>query len=113
MTLGVASFGVTIDKFTERLKRATDGIMQIVLAHKYPQTLHTPLSAGLNLHRQPHATMSNDIIHLSLTALAGVLPIMHLWLYMAVLTFDKFQPGKPFRHSTLVHQIPFRSYQHL
>ena len=51
MTLGVASFGVTIDKFTERLKRATDGIMQIVLAHKYPQTLHTPLSAGLNLHR--------------------------------------------------------------
>ena len=71
MTLGVASFWVVIDKFAERLKRTADGIMQIVLAHKDPQTLHATLSAGLNLHRQHHATMSNDIIHLSLAALAG------------------------------------------
>ena len=41
MTLCVASFGVTIDKFTERLQRATDGFVQIVLAHKDPKTLHT------------------------------------------------------------------------
>ena len=72
MTLCISGFWVIIDKFTEWLKRAADGIMKIVLTHKDPEALHTPLPAGLNLYRNHHATVRNDIIHLRLTALAGV-----------------------------------------
>ena len=36
MTLCISGFWVIIDKFTEWLKRAADGIMKIVLTHKDP-----------------------------------------------------------------------------
>ena len=45
MTLKIIVFGIIIHKLSEWLQRTSHGIMQMMLAHEYPQALHAALSA--------------------------------------------------------------------
>ena len=94
MTFGIVVFQVVIYQFAEWLQRTADGIVQMVLTHEDPKALHTPLHAGLDLHRYHHTTTRKHIIHLGLTVPGGILPVIQLRLCKAVMVFEQFQTSK-------------------
>ena len=62
MTDGIIIFLVDVFQRSEVFQRTTDGFSELLLAHEYPEALHTALCACLHLDGEDVHVLNGEVV---------------------------------------------------
>ena len=108
MTDGIIIFLVDVFQRSEVFQRAADGFGEMLLAHEYPEALHTALCACLHLDRENVHVLNGEVVDFG-NALACLFPVIHEGALDGSRIAHHFQTCHHFRDTAFVHQVLWRA----